>query len=284
MRIINQMINFSILTAVLVFGLWLMANTAYAEQTPRAAGKDARVQLFDYDPTTVYVIKTRLGYSSLVQLEDGEELDDNGGLGMGDAKAWSLAVKGNNIFFKPIGDDASTNMILVTNKRSYAFELKTVAGDSDNQTYIARFVYPQPKSQPETPQPKPKPKNLALVGQDTQGNNLLIDADINTNYVFRGAPQLKPTYAWDNGRFTYLKFAHAGDMPTIYRVLPDNSEALVNTHIEGDTLVLQEIGYKYRLRFGHVVGELGNQQIRQPAFNNTGTSDKELIRVMEGAH
>ena len=123
------------------------------------------------------------------------------------------------------------------------------------------------------------PAFLQVINTDENNHEILIDADINTGYVYRGAVELKPTTVWDNGRFTYVKFAHAGDMPTIYRVLPDNTETLVNSHIEGDTLVLQEIGYRYYLRLGKAVGELGNQQNKLPKFNTTGTSSKDFIRV-----
>lgn len=249
--------------------------TAYAEQQPKILGNDARVQFFDYDPNTVYLVKTKLGYSSLIQLEDGEEVDENSGLGMGDAKAWSLAVKGKNIFFKPIAPNADTNIVLVTNRRSYAFQLTTAL--TEPPTYIARFIYPEDKKPAEPV--KVMPQSLSVVATDKNNVETLIDADINTNYIYRGDPQLKPSNAWDNGRFTYLKFAHAGDMPTVYRVLADNTEALTNTHVEGDTLVLQELGYRYHLRLGKAVGELGNQQSRLPKFNTTGTSNKDFIRV-----
>lgn len=252
-------------------------TTAYAEQYPRVVGDDARVQVFDYNPSTVYAVKAKLGYSSLIQLEDGEEIDDSSGLGMGDAKSWSLAVKGRNIFFKPIAENADTNIVLVTNKRTYAFQLKT-AQPSEASTYIARFNYPE-ESAPAKPQTPVMPAFLQVINTDENNHEILIDADINTGYVYRGAAELKPTNVWDNGRFTYVKFAHAGDMPTIYRVLPDNTETLVNSHIEGDTLVLQEIGYRYYLRLGKAVGELGNQQNKLPKFNTTGTSSKDFIRV-----
>lgn len=259
----------------LIFSLFFITGMAHAEQLPRVVGDDARVQIFDYNPDTVYKVKTKLGYSSLIQLEDGEEVDENSGLGMGDAKAWSLAVKGKNIFFKPIAENADTNIVLVTNRRSYAFQLSTT--QDNTSTYIARFKYPE-ESRQSNPV-KLMPNYLSVVGTDENNNDILIDADINTNYIYRGEAVLKPTNAWDNGRFTYLKFAHAGDMPTVYRVLPDKSETLVNTHIEGDTLVLQEIGYLYRLRLGQAVGEIGNKQNRLPRFNTTGTSSKEFIRV-----
>lgn len=254
---------------------------AQAAQQPQILGNDNRVQLFTYDVNTVYQIKTQIGYSSLIQLGEDEEIDENSGLGMGDANAWSLAVKGRNVFFKPLKDNADTNIVLVTNKRSYAFQLSSVQG-IEPPTYIARFIYPdeeRAKQLAKNPPPSTPPNLVYHVGTDKNGNNLFIDADINTNYKYRGDNGVKPTKAWDNGRFTFLKFAHAGELPTVYRLIDDKTEVLVNSHIEKDTLVIHETGSTYRLRLGDLVGDLRNQLITTPKFNTTGTSSKDYVRI-----
>lgn len=249
-------------------------SQAHAEQVPAAQGYDARVQVFNYEPTDVFVINARVGYSTLIQFEEGEIIHEEGGLGMGDAKAWSLAVKGNNIFFKPISDLPDTNMLIVTNKRTYAFQLTTGGA---YPTYIARFNYPQEAA--ETTKKSVAPSSLKVVGKDSQGRNILVSDTINTNYGYRGARALKPTNTWDDGRFTYLKFAHASDLPAVYRVLENNTEALVNTHVKDDVLVIQEVGSVYRLRFGESVGDIANSNYKIPSFNKAGTSDSNYIRT-----
>lgn len=251
------------------------ATNAYAEQAPISQGVDNRVQMFNYNPNDVYRINAKVGYSTLVQFEDGEVIHDDGGLGMGDAKAWSLAVRGSNVFFKPIADMPDTNMIIVTNKRTYAFQLTTGMGDT---TYVARFNYPEEPSETSDYGSK-KPDILRKVAIDANGRNILIDDKINTKYMYRGNNHLKPTNAWDDGRFTYLQFAHASDLPTVYRVLEDGSEAIVNTHVKDDLMVIQEVGTLYRLRFSKMVGDIANNKYKLPNFNKAGTSDNNYIRV-----
>lgn len=253
-----------------------VAVSAQAEQLPLVSEADRRVQLFNYNPDDVYLISTQVGYASLIQLEQGEYLDDESVLGMGDAESWSLAVRGNNIVFKPINHQPDTNIVLVTNKRTYAFQLSTGRGEP---TYIARFKYPEEPSSQKEAESNLTPNVLKQVGIDNLGRGLFIEAKYNTQYKYRGEPLLKPTAAWSDGRFTYLKFAHAGDLPTVYRVLPDNSEMLVNSHIEGDTLVIQEASQLYRLRFGRTVGDVANLDVKIPTFNTNGTSDSRLIRT-----
>ena len=250
---------------------------SHAEQLPRPAGTDSRVQVFNYSPNDVYVIHAKAGYATLIQLEEGEVIHDQGGLGMGQADAWNIAVKANNIFFKPIADMPDTNLVLVTNKRTYAFVLTTKTFGAENLTYVARFNYPA-KVEPVAVK-KLIPTYVVKSHVTANGTQIYIDATFNKNYVYRGDSSLKPTNAWDDGRFTYLKYNHASDLPVVYRVLPDNTEMLVNSHVENDVLVIQEVGQVYRVRLGDVVGDIGNQYNRLPKFNTTGTSSKDWVRV-----
>lgn len=253
----------------------LHPTLAIAESLPQSAGLDNRVQMFDYSPDDVYVIHTQAGYASLIQLEEGEFIHDDGGLGMGLADSWNIAVKGNNIFFKPVSPMPDTNLLLVTNKRTYAFML-TTNQDSNHTSYIARFNYPVVAKVSDT---LSLPEYVVKSHTMQDGRDIYIDSEFNKNYLYRGADNTKPTNVWDDGRFTYLRYNHAFDLPVVYHVLPDNSEMLVNSHIENDTLVLQEIGSVYRLRLGNEVGEIGNQYNRKPKFNVNGTSDKTWQRV-----
>ncbi len=270
--------NFKLLPVLFsVFTMLSMPMVANAQQQPNQQGSDGRIQTFDYDKTDVYIINSQVGYSTLIQLEEDEIIPDNGGLGMGDAKAWSLEVRANNIFFKPVKQLPDTNMLLVTNKRTYAFQLTTNGGIP---TYIARFNYPQVPTQQETVL---LPRELKKAGITKDGLSIFINADVNTDYYYRGDNNIKPTNAWDDGRFTYLKYAHAGDLPVVYRVMDDGSETIVNSHVEKDILVIQEKGSIYRLRFNNTVGDVSSTRIKGTVdyaeFNETGTSNSDFQRI-----
>lgn len=252
----------------------LIAVSAHAEQRPVSI-KDSRMQFFNYTIDDVFLIKTKMGHSSLIQFEAGEIIHDDGGLGVGEARDWSIAVKGNNVFFKPLKDFIPpTNMIVVTNKRTYAFALQTT--HSNDMTYVARFNYPEEKIV-NVKQETHIPKEFKRVKQgDT---SYLIDAKINTNYVKRGNVEITPTAMWDDGLFTYLQYNNAKELPSIYKVMPDGSESLVNTHIQDDTVVIHEVNLLYRLRLGHSVAEVRNQNLKDSGFNRTGTSTSDTFRL-----
>ena len=255
---------------------FLAFQNANAEQQGMVSQHDCRVQLFNYNPDDVYSINTHIGKATLIELEQGEYLDDEtGAIGMGDGESWSLVAKGNNIIFKPVKEQPETNILIVSNRRTYAFELHN--NMMLPPTYIARFSYPEDNSPAQ--EYTPKPTEMKKVGQTVDGKKIMIDAKYNMDYMYRGHAQIKPTNVWNDGRFTYLQYNHAGDLPAVYRVLPDNSEMLVNTHVEDNTLVLQEISPVYRVRFGKLVGDLSNKTVKTPEYNRTGTSDNDFVRV-----
>lgn len=251
----------------------LTAFVVHAEQKP-ASTLDNRMQTFDYTTEDVFLIKTKMGHSSLIQFEAGEIIHDDGGLGVGEARDWSIAVKGNNVFFKPLKEHIEpTNMIIVTNKRTYAFAMRTTK--NNDMTYVARFKYPDEKV--ELPAVLTMPKEFKRVKQgDT---SYLIDARINTAYAKRGNLEITPTAMWDDGLFTYLQYDNAKELPAVYKVMPDGSETLVNTHIENDTVVIHEVNRLYRLRLGQAVAELRNNNLKDRGFNHTGTSTSDTFRL-----
>lgn len=255
--------------------LTLAMTTTHAEQRPMHT-KDSRMQVFNYTTEDVFLVKTKMGHSSLIQFENGEIIHDDGGLGIGEARDWSIAVKGNNVFFKPLqAYIPPTNMIVVTNKRTYAFGLETT--NSNDMTYVARFNYPDDKVESSAKSVKPMPKEFKRVKQgDT---SYLIDAKINTAYVKRGSAELMPTAMWDDGLFTYLQYNNAKELPSVYKVMPDGSESLVNTHINNDTVVIHEVNRLYRLRLGQSVAELRNRNLKDSGFNQTGTSTPDTVRT-----
>ena len=259
----------------LIFCFVLLTSmlSAHAQQSPSYTA-DSRMQVFDYRTDDVFVIKTKIGHSSLIQFEDGENIHDDGGLGVGEARDWSIAVKGNNVFFKPLQPSAPTNMIIVTNRRTYAFALHNTI--DDDMTYVARFKYPEdPINAKNTPKPIPTGFQRVKQGDVTY----LIDAKINTAYVKRGNADITPTAMWDNGLFTYMQYDNAKELPTVYKVMPDGTEALVNTHIDSDTMIIHEVNRLYRVRLGGAVAELANQRLQDNGFNHSGTSIRGVVRT-----
>lgn len=242
-----------------LLGVWLgLGMPCYA------AIPDQRIRTETYDKNQVYTIYTQVGRATLIQLEADESLvvSPASVLGIGDAAAWNLGVRGNNIVLKPSRKMPQTNVVLVTNKRTYSFELQEVR-PRFAPTYVLRFWYPEVQL-----------ADSAQAGKD--GQPAQAKPVLNTHYVWRGKNRLlKPTAAYDDGRFTRLIYDNGAELPVFYKILPDDTEALINTNIDPKdpaVVVLHEVIRKVRVRLGKEVIEVINKAYVLPKINSTGTS------------
>ena len=226
-----------------------------ASVIPTSKGFDPRIAGVEYNPFNVVVVKTQVGVNTLIQLEEGETINSNqSGIAMGDAQAWGFNVKGNNVFFKPTAKNPSTNLTIVSDLgRTYSFYLTS----SKSPYYIINMDYEKVKSAKDY-------KNKSYPCSD--------NGNINVQYVMWGDETLAPSYMWDDGRFTCLKFSENLQLPVIYKVSADGDEAIVNYHLEEDTIVLHDISNEFRARLGGRVLGLKSELTQYAGFNKKATT------------
>ena len=251
--------------------------TAQAVTVPKCASRDCYIQQAVYNPNEVIHIRGKIGNASWIQLEPDERLvGDSSFLGLGDKKAWNLGIKGNNIVFKPTAKLPDTNLLVQTNKRSYAFSLSLKPVKNQKPTYILRFIYPDSKAAQSRALADKQAKALDKLYRAGKLKN----AVHNQNYWAFGDKALAPTAAYDNGRFTYLSFDNGKELPMVYKVMDDGSEALLNTHMENDVIVIHETAKKFVLRLGKSVLAIENRAFNeQGTFNRTGTDSNDNVRI-----
>ena len=274
------MMNFSMKLLSTVLGAFFMASTAHALVVPQGSKQDGRIQTVTYSKHNVIKVTAQVGKAVLIQFEDDERLEgDAATLGMGDADGWNLAVKGNNIIFKPTVEKSDTNLIVHTNKRTYIFQLN-IDNDAPHPTYALRFHYPDTAAANKKAANEKNDKAWDVI----QGKHNRFDVTItNDNYWGFGDKVIKPTAIYDDGRFTYFEFANGKDLPTIYKKLPDGTESLVNKHIKGDTVIVHETNQQFVIRLGHSVLGIENRGFdNNGRFNKTGTSKDNSARIIKG--
>lgn len=104
---------------------------------------DNRIKTYVYNPNEVYLLVLHFGFQSHIEFAKGEEIET---LSLGDTYAWKLTPLGNRLFVKPLEKNIKTNMTIITNKRTYQFDL--VAKDLEEEdekdlVYLVRFLYPR---------------------------------------------------------------------------------------------------------------------------------------------
>lgn len=240
-------------------------------QALAASQGDPRIRVERYDFFRVVPIYTRVGEPTLIQFEDDERIVDTpeGMIGMGDKKSWSIGPKGSNIMLKPKSKKPDTKLLVVTTKRTYAFEIISVPAKSGAAvTNILRFDYPDTahKAAEETAQ------RAKLVNERLQKFETAVVAAgplqaRNRNYMKQGDESLAPSSVEDDGRFTYMRFDSARPLPTVFKILPDGEEAMTNFHMDPQTatVIIHDVAANFVLRYGSAV-----MAIRNDAFNPDG--------------
>ncbi len=233
---------FVILIALLVLPLYY--NNAIASTLPRPIGNESRIKIINYMPNVVFKFTGHYFYQSIVEFSLDEEIET---ISMGSPSPWQIVPAGNRIFLKPIGDDATTNMTVITNKRMYFFEMHADDADDvtdNNISFIVKFVYPEDNNY-----------NAITQVDNADGPNLSSkDAQdkYNFNYSISGeAPEIEPLQVFDDGEFTYFKFRDINaELPAIFLVHPDGKEALINYRVSSGYLTVERVASMFTLRNG----------------------------------
>lgn len=216
-------------------------------------------------------LQTRLRYTTMVVLPEGEEILD---VICGDKDFWVISSTHNIAHVKPAKEGAATNMNLVTASGAvYSFLLteKGGAGVPDLKVYV--------NADPTEPQSKPKYYSAAQV-QDLQSELTEAKAQVDAanrratesiaayqqqypsklQFIYGSPKYEKPFFVrsiWHDGQFTYIK-ADASELPALYEV-KDGKPALVNFEVHESTYVVPKVLDKGYLAIGKDRFDFGQQ-------------------------
>jgi len=269
---------------ILILILLFAPLMSMAKSIPQGGAADARIKKVDYDMDDVVQIVGHYGYSTHIQFADGEDVES---VALGDSLAWEVSPVGNHIFMKPRENDATTNMTVLTTKHVYNFALLAYQNkniENDNLYFQVRFKYPEQEAADAE-----KARRLAERKRKAEKvKELLADTDneaVNWNYSGQGKESVKPDLVWDDGNFTYMKFGANRDMPAVFiKDDTDKKEALVNSHVEDDVIVLHRLSPKFILRKGRAVAAvINNAYDIDGVANSTGTTNTKVHRKVKGA-
>ena len=224
---------------------------------PEKENADKRITVIKYAPDNVIRVRVAVGINTLIQFEKGESFTiTDGGVGLGDASAWAVDLRGNNLFLKPIAKDPDTNLSMISNKgRTYFFDLVT----SKYPHYAVKLQYEKVKTSEDY-----KDKGPSVPCYDSD--------NVNFRYGKWGDNDLAPLYMWDDGRFTCLKFKNNARLPVAYQIETDGTESLVNYSLKKDTMVIHSVSKEFRLRLGKQVLGLRSENTLSNGYNDKGTS------------
>jgi type IV secretion system protein VirB9 len=237
---------------------------------------DPRLREIKYDANSVVTVPVRRGVVTHVVLDADEAITDVGaGLGGDCSKpesAWCIAAQpgGRDIFVKPKSSaSAPNNLAVVTDRRTHSFRF-VVLSDGDPRPPVYRLVVRAPvvrsvvAARPATLEPASialppaPPSSQEIVAERLKSQPKLV----NSNYSIaegEASDDIVPALVFDDGRFTYFRFPGNREVPAVFHVLGDGSEALVNSRMEGDLLVVDRVSRRLVLRAGSAVVGVWNE-------------------------
>ena len=265
--------KFRILNIFNIIILLTVISSPLFAQTPITT--DSRIRTLVYNPNEVYELKFFYNYQSFIEFSGDEEIEM---ISIGEAFAWRLTPAGKRLFIRPLEIAAHTNMTIITNKRTYHFDIRSdeYSGKADEDlVYTIRFFYPQigqplpippqlavPNIAPRiSNQPIPKVKIEEIVRTPTPQTRVdeplpsIIErnpegAELNFDYRVAGkSDDIMPLKVYDDGAETHLQFANDNlVIPTISMVDSSGSEIPLTYVVRDRYVVIPTIARQFTLR------------------------------------
>lgn len=207
--------------------LLFAAPPAVAQVRPQPGPGDPRVQTVMFAPDQVVQLQAAPGYQITVALNPDERVES---IALGDGAAWQASAnkRGDYLFVKPVSAGVTTNMVVITDVRMYAFELVPAYGPMEGLPFAVRFTYPE----------------TATVGADAAR----AEATMAGRYRLTGDKLLRPSAMADDGVRTQIEWPASASLPAIYAIGDDGVEVLATGQVRDGQIVVDRIARKFVFR------------------------------------
>lgn len=257
-------------TLLLASVLGILALPALAIDYPRGSTADARVKSVVYNENDVVAVYAYPGVATHVMFAADEEVLD---IASGFSAGWEFSNRRNNLYLKPKSLDPAetgstvglspvpgrwdTNLIVTTSRRVYSFQLFLIGPRIPNaklpqdprMAFRIKFIYPLD----DLAKADAQAANTRLAQQPVVRNTKY------TKKIGKRSSAIAPTSIYDDGRFTYLKFPNNREIPAVFLVAEDETESLVNVHVNNDVVVVHRVAPRLLLRLGKQVVTVINE-------------------------
>lgn len=247
---------------------WLTPGVAAAEQTtgsamsvPLAGQLDPRIRVYAYNEDIVYTLPVTVGMNTHIQLGADEQLTEKPRLG--ETVQWRVAGNEKNLYVKALKPGAVTSLTLVTNKRSYQFEMVSTTSPA-SRVQKAYFTYPEEEEKFAFERKAQASAAAAVVQQETNRRKeqelspAAIDpAQLNFSYRVEGDAEFKPTAVYDNGTLTWMRLPRTQDLPAVFMEGADKKLMPVNYTVperrgrdDRDQIIIERTSDRWVLKLG----------------------------------
>jgi type IV secretion system protein VirB9 len=235
----------------------------------QAQEADSRLVDRLYNPDEVVRIEGKVNVQVTIKFDPNEHIEN---VAIGDSNAWQVTPnkRANLLFVKPLAPTATTNMTVVTDRRSYFFDL--VANPKAQPLYALAFEYPHDESETVAGLSGNSERANAVEVAAAHNPYAIVDpAELNFDWKAKGDKKLLPEKVYDDGSMTFLTWAIGSPIPAVLVKDEQGTEGPVNFAVRGQVLVIDEVPGEIILRSGSAVATLKNVGQSRPAGSGSRT-------------
>jgi type IV secretion system protein VirB9 len=222
---------------------------------------DNRIRSLNYNPNEIVRIVGKTGIQSTIEFAADERIEN---VAVGDSSKWQITPnrRASLLFVKPLAARSRTNMTVVTDRRTYMFDL--VAGDArTTPMYALKFSYPNDKAAEAA-------KPVQQAAATTAPVQAAMTADkLHFDWNKKGSGKLLPARVFDDGQSLYLAWDKETPLPAILTQTEDRKEGPVNYRMSGEYIVISPLPANLVLRYGNRVATLWPSRRIVPAQPTT---------------
>ena len=216
---------------------------------PTKHGYINAIQVYPFEQGALYRLYAAPDEVTDIVLQPGETLSS---ISAGDTVRWvvgdTTSGTGNDkqvhVLVKPFAPGLKTNLVIMTDRRSYHLEL-----DSTEHTSMAAISW----TYPEDELVALRQQNREAEGAATIAANLSL-VDLHFRYAISGDhPPWRPVRAFDDGSKVYIEFPKRldqGEAPPLFVVGPQGGNQLVNYRVRGNYYIVDRLFAAAELRLG----------------------------------
>jgi len=250
--------------------------SAQSPLVPTPVLGEARMVTFDYDDDRIYKVLVRPRNTTQLKLAGDERVTY---VSAGDASNFSVSVPSSKAFVevKPKWENVSTNLLVVTNKRSYHLDLQSTAEGKKWYTRVA-WAYADAAllDQTRPPGDDPAASVAAASSRSDAGRESPVPGvdveKLNFKYGIDGDAPFRPLQVFDDGSHTFIRLPDdLQELPALFMLTPDADDtALVNYSVNAPYLVVQRTMEKFVLKLGKAKVEVSRQSSKPGFFARLG--------------
>ncbi|KRR13324.1 conjugal transfer protein TrbG [Bradyrhizobium jicamae] len=226
------------------------ANKA-ARIEPTRAGYINAIQVYPWTEGALYRLYASPEKVATIALQAGEELID---VSTGDTVRWVVGDTASgqgssrrvHILVKPTLPDIQTNLVVLTDRRTYHLELV-----STKQTYMASISWTYPT---DTLIALHRQNAVAAANEERVADRGVRLDSLNFRYRIEGDdPPWRPLRAFDDGRKVFIQMPSGlsqGEAPPLFVAGADGRPNLVNYRVRGSYYIVDRLFSAAELRLG----------------------------------